>query len=62
MIFFRNIVNLVYILSSRSVSVNFDKDITYTVCLKGNIDSLELWIIFKLLFYYYFISDAAIGL
>ena len=42
MIFFRNIVNLVYILSSRSVSVNFDKDITYTVRLKGNIDSLEL--------------------
>ena len=28
---FRNTVNLFYILSSRSVSVNVDKDITHTV-------------------------------
>ena len=51
--FFRNIVNLVYILSSRSVRFNFNKDITYTVRLKSNINSHELWIIFQLLFYFY---------
>ena len=51
--FFRNIVNLVCILSSCSVSVNVNKDITYTVRLKGNMNSYELWIIFKLLFYFY---------
>ena len=43
---FRNIVNSFYILSSRSVSVNVDKDITHTVRLESNITSLELWIIF----------------
>ena len=48
--FFRNIVNLFYILSSRSVSVNFDKDITYTVHPKSNITFLELWIIFPVTF------------
>ena len=47
---FRNIVNLLYILSSRSVSVNFDKDITHTVRLECNITSLELWIIFPVTF------------
>ena len=35
-----------YILSSRSVSVNVDNDITHTVRLQSNITSLELWIIF----------------
>ena len=47
---FRNIVNSFYILSSRSVSVNVDKDITHTVCLESNITSLELWIIFPVTF------------
>ena len=47
---FRNIVNLFYILSSPSVSVNVDKDITHTVCLESNITSLELWMIFSVLF------------
>ena len=47
---FRNIVNLIYILSSLSVSVNFDKDITHTVRLECNITSLELWIIFPVTF------------
>ena len=42
---FRNIVNLFYILSLRSVSVNVDKDITHTVHLESNITSLELLII-----------------
>ena len=45
---FKNIVNLFYVLSSRSVSV--DKDITHTVCLESNITSLELWIIFPVTF------------
>ena len=47
---FRNIVNLFYILSSRSVSVDVDKDITHTVRLESNITSLELWIIFPVTF------------
>ena len=47
---FRNIVNLFYILFSRSVSVNVDKDITHTVRLESNIASLELWIIFSVTF------------
>ena len=47
---FRNIVNLFYVLSSRSVSVNVDKDITHTVRLESNITSLELWIIFPVTF------------
>ena len=47
---FRNIVNLFYILSSPSVSVNVDKDITHAVCLESNITSLELWMIFSVLF------------
>ena len=37
---FRNIYNLFYFLSSRSVSVNVDKDITHTACLQSNITSL----------------------
>ena len=43
---FRNIVNLFYILFSCSVSVNsnVDKDITHTVRLQSNTNSLELWI------------------
>ena len=45
-----NIVNLFYILSSRSVSVNVDKDITHTVRLESNITSLELRIIFPITF------------
>ena len=36
---FRNVVNLFYISSSRSVSVNVDKDITHTVRLESNIDN-----------------------
>ena len=47
---FRNIVNLFCILSSRSVSVNVDIDITHTVCLESNVTSLELWIIFPVTF------------
>ena len=47
---FMNIVNLFYILSSRSVSVNVDKDITHTVRLESNITSLELRIIFPITF------------
>ena len=47
---FRNIVNSFYILSSCSVSVNFDKDITHAVRLENNITSLELWIIFPVTF------------
>ena len=47
---FRNIVTLFYILSSRSVSVNVDKDVTHTVRLERNVTSLELWIIFPLTF------------
>ena len=47
---FRNIVNLFYILSSRPVSVNVDKDITHTVRLESNIISLELLIIFPVTF------------
>ena len=47
---FRNIVNLFYILSSRSVRVNVDKDITHTVRLESNITSFELWIIFPVTF------------
>ena len=47
---FRSIVNLFYILSSRSVSVNVDKDITHTVRLESNIASLELWTIFPVTF------------
>ena len=39
---FRNIVNSFYILSSHSVSVNVDKDITHTVRLESNMTSLEL--------------------
>ena len=39
---FRNIVNLFYILSSLSVSVNVDKDIIHTVRLQSNNTSLEL--------------------
>ena len=48
----RNIVNLLYILFSCSVSVNVnvDKDITHTVRLQINITSLELWIIFAVTF------------
>ena len=46
----RNIVNLFYILSSRPVSVNVDKDITHTVRLESNIISLELLIIFPVTF------------
>ena len=42
---FRNIVNLFYILSSRSVSVNVDK--THTVRLESNVTSFGLWIIFS---------------
>ena len=47
---FRNIVNLFYILSSRSVSVNVDKDIIHTVRLELNVTSLELCIIFPVTF------------
>ena len=47
---FRNTVNLFYILSSRSVSVNVDKDITHTVRLESSVTSLELWIIFPVIF------------
>ena len=47
---FRNIVNSFYILSSRSVSFNVDKDITHTILLESNITSLELWIIFPVTF------------
>ena len=47
---FRNIVNSFYILSSHSVSVNVDKDITHTVRLESHITSLELWIIFPVTF------------
>ena len=46
---FRSFVNLFYILSSRSVSVNVNKDITDTVRLQSNITSLELWIIFPVM-------------
>ena len=48
---FRNIVNLFYILSSRSVSVNVDKDIAHTVRLQSNITLLEMWIIFPVTFF-----------
>ena len=48
--FFRNIVSLVCILSSCSVSVNVNKDITYTVRLKGNMNSYELWISYYFIF------------
>ena len=47
---FRNIVNSFYILSSHSISVNVDKDITHRVRLESNITSLELWIIFPVTF------------
>ena len=49
---FRNIADLFYFLFSRSVSVNvnFDKDITHTVHLQSNTPSLELWIIFQVIF------------
>ena len=49
---FWNIVNLFYILFSRSVrvNVNVDKDITQTVRLQSNTTSLELWIIFPVTF------------
>ena len=47
---FRNIVNVFYILSSRSVNVNVDKDITHIVCLESNITSRELWILFPIIF------------
>ena len=49
---FWNIVNLFYILFSRSVSVNVnvDKDITHTVRLQSNTTSFELWIIFSVTF------------
>ena len=42
---FRKIVNLFYILFSRSVSVNVnvDKDITHTVHLQNVTTSLGLW-------------------
>ena len=46
---FRNIVNLFYILPSRSVSFNVDKD-NQTVRQQRNITSLELWIIFPVTF------------
>ena len=48
----RNIVNLFYTLFSRSVSVNLnvDKHITHTARQQNNTTSLELWIIFQLLF------------
>ena len=46
----RNIVNSFYILSSPSVSVNVDKDITHRVRLESNITSLELLIIFPVTF------------
>ena len=39
-----------YILSSRSVSVNVDIDITHTVRLESSVTSLELWIIFPVTF------------
>ena len=47
---FRNIVNLFCILSSRSVSVNADIDITHKVRLESSVTSLELWIIFPVTF------------
>ena len=49
---FRKIINLFYILFSRSVSVNVnvDKDITHTVRLQSNTTSFELWIIFPVTF------------
>ena len=47
---FRNIVNVFYILSSRSVNVHVGKDITHIVRLESNIASLELWIIFPVTF------------
>ena len=47
---FRNIINLFYILSLRSVSVDVDKDTTHTVRLESNVTSLELWIIFPVSF------------
>ena len=46
---FRNFVNFFYILSSRS-GVNVDKCTTHTVCLQSNITSLELWIIYPIIF------------
>ena len=46
---FRNFFNLFYILSSRS-SVNLGRDITHTVRLQSNVTSLELWIIFPIMF------------
>ena len=46
----RNIVNLFYILSSRSLSINVDKDITNTVRLDSNITSLDLRIFFPITF------------
>ena len=47
---FRNIVNVFYILSSRSVNVHVGKDITHIVRLESNIASLDLWIIFPVTF------------
>ena len=44
---FKNFVNLFYILSSRC---SIDKDIPHTVHLQSNITSLELWIIFPVIF------------
>ena len=46
----RNIVDLFFILYSRSVNVNVDIDMTHTVCLESNSTSLELWIIFPVTF------------
>ena len=44
---FKNFVNLFYILSSRC---SIDKDIPHTVHLQSNITTLELWIIFPVIF------------
>ena len=50
LIYYTNIVNLFFILSSRSVRVNVNKDMTHTTHLQSNITSLELWIIFPVTF------------
>ena len=47
---FLRILTIYFILFSRSVSVDVDKDITHAVCLQSNTTSLELWIILPVTF------------
>ena len=47
---FLRILTIYFILFSRSVSVDVDKDITHAVCLPSNTTSLELWIILPVTF------------